>query len=68
VRTHAARAAALLEQVAREVAAERFLGLELAEVRRQALAVAERPPQRTAEVGAPAEVVFDFVLWPAPQP
>ncbi len=65
VRTHAARAAELLELVAREVATERYLGLALADVRRQALTVAERPPQCPAGSGAPVEVVFDFVLWPA---
>jgi predicted metal-dependent hydrolase len=63
VRTHANRAAELLEQVAREVAQEPYLGLDLAEVRRHALAVAEQPLPDTA-AGASVESVFDFSLWP----
>ena len=64
VRAHARRAAELLEQVSRHVMGERYLGLDLAPVRQQALRVAEQPPVQRLGGERTVEVVFEFVLWP----
>ena len=64
VRTHAQRAAELLEQVAQLATAERYLGLDLAEVRRLALTVARQRPRRPLPAERAVAVVFDFSLEP----
>lgn len=64
-RTHAARAAALLER-AEQAAGPFQLGLALADVATWAREVATRPPDDAVTPDAPVARVFGFVLSPRP--
>ena len=68
VRSHARRAGSLFRQLARQRGAEggRFMGLDLAELLAFAEALAERPEAFRGARGKPVEVIFPFVLTPAP--
>lgn len=62
--SHAGRAAALFEGVARD-AGPRLLGLDLIAMAATARRVAERPPTDASPTGAPVAVVFDFRIEPS---
>lgn len=63
VATHAGRAAALLEGVARKVG-PRLLGLDLLAMAAESRRIAERPPADSSLPGAAVAVVFDFRIEP----